>query len=308
MRLIAILRDPVERACSHHLMSVMNGLERRPIDVAIEEQLLPEALEEARRLPNETNGYVTWGEYGRILAGYFDVFPSEQLLIVFTDELARAPAQLMRRLYEFIGVDPSFVPPTIGARFRVGGSSRRLRWLQLDPVQQSAAANDTARSLWHSMPEGYRRRIDRTFDTFAYRLELWNRRQGFSLPETLQPQTLMRLRGHFAADAALLEGQLGIEPPWVESPLPKRGVIANLGSPAQQASPLERAQLMTASHEPIRAAAETVRNSPLWWPTSLSLVYPCHGSATWLYLSGGDVHFTPSRGRAGALAAPDARQ
>ena len=76
VRLIAILRDPVARAISHHQMAVMNGLDKRTFNDAIDELLRPESLRDARQHPQETTGYVAWGEYGRILAAYFDVFSS----------------------------------------------------------------------------------------------------------------------------------------------------------------------------------------------------------------------------------------
>lgn len=90
VRLVAILRDPVARARSHHQMMVMNGSEQRSFDEAIAEHLRPDALERARRRPLADTGYVAWGEYRRILGGYFTVFPREQILVAFTDELERS--------------------------------------------------------------------------------------------------------------------------------------------------------------------------------------------------------------------------
>ncbi len=75
VRLVAILRDPVARAVSHHRMVVRRGGELRSFDEAIDELLAPAALEEARRRPAESSGYVVWGEYGRILAGYLGPSP-----------------------------------------------------------------------------------------------------------------------------------------------------------------------------------------------------------------------------------------
>ena len=91
VRLIAILRDPAERARSQHRMAVMNQMDKRTFAQAIDELLQPDALEQARREPRETAGYIVWGEYGRILAGYFEVFPREQILVLFTEELKAIP-------------------------------------------------------------------------------------------------------------------------------------------------------------------------------------------------------------------------
>jgi hypothetical protein len=48
VRMIAILRDPVERALSHHRMAVMIGRERRSFDDVVGELLRPNALDRAR--------------------------------------------------------------------------------------------------------------------------------------------------------------------------------------------------------------------------------------------------------------------
>src|SRR5437588_10561271 len=87
VRLIAVLRDPVPRARSHHSMTRYEGWDTRSVDQAVDELLQPEALEKARRDIHEITGYVVFGEYGRILGGYLDVFPREQLLVVFTRDL-----------------------------------------------------------------------------------------------------------------------------------------------------------------------------------------------------------------------------
>ena len=63
-RLVALLRDPVERAVSHHAMLALNGLEARSFESAIDELLRPDALAEARKRPAEATGCVVWGDTG----------------------------------------------------------------------------------------------------------------------------------------------------------------------------------------------------------------------------------------------------
>ena len=175
VRLIAILRDPVERALSHYRMEVGTGRERRSFDDAVAELLRADALASARRHPAPTTGCVTWGEYGRILSGYFDVFPREQILVVFTDELARAPVQLLRRVQEFIGVRADFEPDNLGARYRVGATVRPFSWKSpsswmspaspLSPrgVTRSLVRNPTARTVWHAIGPSRQRRFGRLY-------------------------------------------------------------------------------------------------------------------------------------------------
>ncbi|MCA1682460.1 MAG: sulfotransferase domain-containing protein [Actinobacteria bacterium] len=211
VRLIAILRDPVERALSHHAMAVMNGWEHRDFDRAVHDLLHPEALAAARCSPAETTGYVVWGEYGRILGGYLDVFPRSQLLVLYTSELREDPAAAVRRTYAFLEVDADFTPENLGTTYRQAGATRRLRWLDLNAVQEAAAGSRAVRTLWRSIPERPRRRIDSTFDRLNYLTDLWNRRSGAN-PSAQSEGTEQALRAHYADDAIRLGELLGAAP------------------------------------------------------------------------------------------------
>jgi hypothetical protein len=219
VRLIAILRDPAERARSHHRMAVLNQMDRRTFGKAIDELLQPDALEQARREPRETTGYVVWGEYGRILAGYFDVFPREQILVLFTEELESDPERVLRRIYEFVGVRTDFIPDNIGTRYRIGSAERRLPWLtaysRVSPwaLRRALVRNSAARKLWHILPEPMRRQVNRVLTRFAHKIDLWNRRIETEVPDT-DSASLERLRSHYTQDAQKLTELLGVNPPW----------------------------------------------------------------------------------------------
>jgi hypothetical protein len=232
VRLIAILRDPVKRALSHHRMMVTRGWERRSFDDAIGELLRPEALERARRRPQEGTGYIAWGEYGRILAGYFDVFPPEQILVVFTDELERAPAQLLSRIQEFIGVRADFEPHNLGERYLVGAIERGFSWMSpstwmspsspLSPqgVQRALVRSSAARAAWHVIPKARQRRLRRPYERISYRVALRNRRFAANeVRANAEPSlaTLARLREHYTQDGGQLAALLGVTPSWQTS-------------------------------------------------------------------------------------------
>ena len=230
VRLIAILRDPVERAVSHHRMLVRRGVEKRTLDEAIDELLRPEALEHSRRHPGEQTGYIVWGEYGRILSGYFDAFDREQMLVVFTDELERDSSQLLRRIQDFIGVSADFQPDNLGESYNVGRAERGFSWTSpsswmgptspLSPqgVRRELRSNQAARGIWRSLPAERRRRLKRRHERLAVRTARWNRRKP---PNEVKanaqpsPATLARLREHFTEDGERLSGLLGVTPPWL---------------------------------------------------------------------------------------------
>jgi hypothetical protein len=236
VRLIAILRDPVERAVSHHRLLVRLGRDRRSFDEAVDELLRPDALEDSRRHPAQRTGYIVWGEYGRILAGYFDVFPREQILVVFTDELKRDPEQVMRRIQQFIGVSSDFAPDDLERTYNAGALERGFSWTDpsswLSPsspfspqgMRRGLSRNPAARAVWDAIPEPRQRRLKRPYEHVANRLARWNRRHPPNeVKANAKPGSaaLARLREHYAEDTAQLAALLGVSPSWARSDEPE---------------------------------------------------------------------------------------
>jgi hypothetical protein len=223
VRLIAILRDPVERALAGHREAIMKGHDRRSFDEAIRQLLAPEALADARaRSQHLETGYVVWGEYGRILAGYFDVFPREQLLVVFTADLERAPTEVLGRIQRFIGVQDVELP-NVGEKYNSGVAVREFSWTRpsswtspyspFSPqaVQARLRHNSLTRAAWHAVPNDAKQRAKHSYARQARRAVRSNRRQG---GDPVDPATLELLREHYAADTETLTKLLGVTPPW----------------------------------------------------------------------------------------------
>ncbi len=218
IKLIAILRDPVERCISQHMMFRRLGFERRSLDQAVAELLVPQALKRTRVRQGATDTYVVWGEYGRILAGYYEVFEPGQLQVVFLDELASDPAGLLRSIYSHLGVDPDFTPSGLGRRYQPGIA--RAPYPRLDPFRLRLAATRVRplRSAWDRLPARRRERVDRVFGELAYRTRLWTRTRRLS-GEEASSHVLEALRGHYAPDVERLASLIGREPPWATSRL-----------------------------------------------------------------------------------------
>jgi hypothetical protein len=215
VKLIAILRDPVARARSYHRMSRMRGQEQRPFDVAIGELLESDALAESRARPNVINSYVVLGEYGRLLQGYFDVFPREQLLVLFHEDLERDPAAVCTTVFGFLGVDPDFTPPNLGRRYNEKGSRRRFAWMDLTVWQRRLSRSAVLKGLWRRLPRSLRRRLLKQFDLAVWRLFLWNRVSSEDAdPDPAGEETLARLQAHYRDDEQRLRELLGVTPPW----------------------------------------------------------------------------------------------
>jgi hypothetical protein len=101
VRLVAVLRNPVERAFSDYLMYRRDGVEPdADFGRALDQQ-------EARRRRGEPTGwYVETGFYGRQLARYYDAFPREQLDVHLFDDLTTDPDGTMGAIFTFLGVEP----------------------------------------------------------------------------------------------------------------------------------------------------------------------------------------------------------
>jgi hypothetical protein len=106
VKLVFILREPVERAYSNYLWSRMNGLETEDFATALRleadrEKDLPERLRFARPF-----SYFSRGLYADLLAPYLQRFSREQILILQFEDICVRPRALAERLHRFLGVPP----------------------------------------------------------------------------------------------------------------------------------------------------------------------------------------------------------
>ena len=112
MKLIAVLRDPIERAYSHFQMELRWGRETGTFEEALnrEKTELPGVLERLHTNPNVgvSSGlgrtYVARGLYADQLERWLQLFDREQLLILMSDDLDNDPAGTLSRVAGFLGV------------------------------------------------------------------------------------------------------------------------------------------------------------------------------------------------------------
>ncbi len=135
-RLIAILRHPVERAYSHYLHLIRDGVE--PLtDFA---QAL--AAEDARVRDNWEYRwrYRELGRYSTQLERFFERFDRRQIKVYLYEEFDSQPQQVLRDIYRFLGVDESFVADT-SVRYNASGVPRnKLMHAALSRLQKATQA------------------------------------------------------------------------------------------------------------------------------------------------------------------------
>ncbi|MFY9341386.1 MAG: sulfotransferase domain-containing protein [Planctomycetota bacterium] len=114
-KLIAIVRDPVDRTISHvHHDRKLCG-EARSVEAALTRELdLLERLADPWRDADEywrtERGYVWLSLYGYFLENWLTVFPKEQLLVLFSEDLFARPAATLSRVFEFVGLRDHALP------------------------------------------------------------------------------------------------------------------------------------------------------------------------------------------------------
>jgi hypothetical protein len=112
VKLIALLRNPIERAFSHYQHEVRGGREPLSFVEALDRE--PERLAgEEERIRREPN-YYSWnhhrysythrGLYAQQLRRWLEHFPRSQLLVLQSEAMYRDPAAATERVHRFLGL------------------------------------------------------------------------------------------------------------------------------------------------------------------------------------------------------------
>ncbi|WP_436794076.1 sulfotransferase family protein [Actinospongicola halichondriae] len=191
MRIIALFRDPVDRARSHWAMRARFRTDERPFAEAIRQQLdTPPSLDGPIE---EEDGYIRFGEYGRVLLDYRAHFPAEAMLVLHMDELAADPVGVVARVTAHLGVE-AHQPGAAGERFNV--ASREARFPRAEAALWRLLPYD---KLWSAASPSMRQRAGAVLD----RLQV--NRPSPEVDASLPDDVTERLVEHFRADLALLD-------------------------------------------------------------------------------------------------------
>jgi hypothetical protein len=204
-KLIAILRNPVERAASAYFQLMRNGL----VPVQGLEQGLNDILDGrlARSWPvSET--VISWGLYHEHLCRFLKHFSREQIHVVVYDDLRAQRRRTVQQVYEFLGVDASFEPTDVAdvANPSVYSLPRQriLGWLR--PLHARRAL-DRSSVRQHSGPIGAgMRKLVKTVDYTVLARVFRAPRPDVSA--TLRQRLVVRFRDDMTALGRLLDRDL----------------------------------------------------------------------------------------------------
>jgi hypothetical protein len=113
-KLIFMMRNPIERAWSQAVMQ-FSKVGNRDIG-AIAERTLRHSF--------ERKGSKVRTDYLRTLENWGSFYPEEQIFVGFLEDVHFFPKELLRSLYAFLGVDPSFEPPGVNRKVHSRSASR----------------------------------------------------------------------------------------------------------------------------------------------------------------------------------------
>jgi hypothetical protein len=92
VRMVYLVRDPIERTISHWLHRVSTHAEMPSFEEALDSE----------------QGEVGLSRYWLQLEQYLAHFPAEQILVVDSDDLRERRDETLARIFRFVGVDPDF--------------------------------------------------------------------------------------------------------------------------------------------------------------------------------------------------------
>ena len=180
-KLLAILRNPVDRAYSHFLHMVRTGTE----PLTDFSQAVWEEAEGAYQKRNRED-YVGRGRYYEQLKRYFDAFGRKQIKVHLYEDLSNTPIATLQDTFRFLEVDDSFVPD-VSLRRNVSGYPK---YKALDGFLRRPSSIKGALKVY--LPARLRWRLSKAFDDLKTR--------NLVEPPAVQPEVRRQLVGVYRED------------------------------------------------------------------------------------------------------------
>ncbi len=195
-KIIAILREPIDRAWSHYQMACRREQEDRQPEVAF---AAARATDENDTGAPETARYLQFSDYERVLSEYLYFYGRERMLILFQEHLDTRPEAVMRQVCDFLGIE-AVIPENVGVRVHQSGD---VRFKALSKLTKSD--NIARRVLRAFVPRRLR-------PILVFWTEIYNIRP---VKAEGVPEELRRAHGDFARrQVAFLQREFGLSPPW----------------------------------------------------------------------------------------------
>ena len=113
VKLLLALRNPIDRAFSHHKHLVQRNR-------------IPKGFYNFWDGLEQNPTYIEQGKYASLLERYLEFFDHSQIFIVLFDDICSEPIVVLRNLFSFLGVNATFQPSLIEKKTNVAHMHRSL--------------------------------------------------------------------------------------------------------------------------------------------------------------------------------------
>ncbi len=215
IKVIVLLRNPVDRAFSHYKHNLRYKREDRKFLDAINSQLQEEILQQTRLLSGVSanrNSYIVTGEYGRLIQNYLKFIPKEQLLVIFTENLKRFPEKTYIEILKFLEVDTTFIPKNLNHKYHVSSTKTKIP-ITKDELDQIL---NFSRRILPKLRLGFLMSLINRLKRYSLLFHIWNVKEP-GLDE-IEISELARelLVSFYKEDVKLLESVINQKNPWLE--------------------------------------------------------------------------------------------
>jgi len=113
IKLIFMLRNPIDRAYSHYWMSFRRRYEKESFEKAID--LEPERLKKGE-FEQFHFSYIDRGFYAKQIKNYLKFFPKENMLFIIFEDFIKRMDKIFKEICHFLNVDPEFTPSKLNIK------------------------------------------------------------------------------------------------------------------------------------------------------------------------------------------------
>jgi len=103
-KIIAIFRNPVDRAYSNYNLSIRKKTESLSFEDAIDEEINFLKNHSFRDTIDHRRSYLSKGLYENQIKIWFDNFPREQIHILCTEDMKKNPKESLLKIFQFLGI------------------------------------------------------------------------------------------------------------------------------------------------------------------------------------------------------------
>ena len=175
-RLLAILRNPVDRAYSHYWHRVKAERESLPFEAALEaepQRLLTGGLDDLADF-----SYVDRGHYVDQLEALSQLAGRDRVKVVLLEDLTRDTENVMKDIFRFIGVDEVFaaeIPLRTTNDYRSARMKGLARWAENrpKPLRDVITRFNTIPAEYPPMVAATRARLEAEYAPYNERLSQW---------------------------------------------------------------------------------------------------------------------------------------